>query len=205
MLALEPYDEQPPLLRDSSATRWLYAHPSSRQPRADLSIDNAPFTRSAGRGDDLPTPARDRCHDPAITNDWCSVADQRLDGPRPGLFGAYAAIAAFTCCRGRARPASAGASPGSRFWLSRHDRRPPFQSAARCAIGHDPGEFQRRLAQRQQVGLALPSAPLRPGWRLYSQRSAAGWASGRSFGRTGPGVDRYSPAAPAALYSAERR
>ena len=43
-----------------------------------------------------------------------------------------------------------------RFWLSRLIAARRFQG--RDVLVKDPGEFQRRLAQRQQVALALPFA-----------------------------------------------
>ncbi len=43
-----------------------------------------------------------------------------------------------------------------RFWLSRLIAAESF--AGQEVLIHDPGEFQRRLAQRQQIDLPLPFA-----------------------------------------------
>ena len=89
-------------------------------------------------------------------NDWCSEADGRLDPHRAqALLGAYAALRHFT-------PAEAELWPTLlrvacvRFWLSRLIAAQSF--AGQEVLIHDPGEFERRLAQRQQVELMLPFA-----------------------------------------------
>ena len=163
VLALELHDEQLPLLRDSLheveglKTRIL-ALPRANL-HADLFRDNALFDGNhlSGVIDFYNACSGPMLYDLAITlNDWCSQDNEALDLPRArALLGAYAALRPFTPAEAELWPAMLRIAC-LRFWLSR-------LIAARRFQGHDvlvkdPGQFQRRLAQRQQVSLVLPFA-----------------------------------------------
>ena len=163
VLALELHDEQLPLLRDSlhevaELKARILALPRANL-HADLFIDNALFdgNQLAGVIDFYNACSGPMLYDLAITlNDWCSAADQRLDGPRAqALLGAYAALRPFTRAEAELWPAMLRIAC-LRFWLSRLIAARRFQG--RDVLVKDPGEFQRRLAQRQQVALVLPFA-----------------------------------------------
>jgi homoserine kinase type II len=89
-------------------------------------------------------------------NDWCSNADGSLDTPRAqALLGAYAAQRPFSPGEVELWPAMLRIAC-LRFWLSRLIAAQSF--AGQEVLIHDPVEFERRLAQRQQVDLHLPLA-----------------------------------------------
>lgn len=96
-------------------------------------------------------------YDVAISlNDWCSCDDGSLDlGRAQAFLAGYSALRHFT-------PAEAELWPTMlrvacvRFWLSRLIAAASF--AGRDVVVHDPAQFQQRLAQRQEVSLALPFA-----------------------------------------------
>ncbi|TBU92518.1 homoserine kinase [Phytopseudomonas dryadis] len=89
-------------------------------------------------------------------NDWCSDEQGRLDGARArALLGAYAALRPFSANEAELWPAMLRIAC-LRFWLSRLIAAEAF--AGQAVLIHDPEEFQRRLAQRQQVDQPLPLA-----------------------------------------------
>lgn len=89
-------------------------------------------------------------------NDWCSIEDGSLDGPRArALLAAYAAKRPFTALEAELWPEMLRVAC-VRFWLSRLIAAEAF--AGQDVLIHDPGEFERRLAQRQTVGIHLPFA-----------------------------------------------
>jgi homoserine kinase type II len=71
------------------------------------------------------------------------------------MLGAYAALRPFNAAEAELWPTMLRLAC-VRFWLSRLIAAESF--AGQDVLIHDPGEFQRRLAQRQQVNLALPLA-----------------------------------------------
>ncbi|MDX5371061.1 MAG: homoserine kinase [Pseudomonadaceae bacterium] len=163
VLALELHDEQLPLLRDSlhevaELKPRILALPRANL-HADLFLDNALFDGNHLTGviDFYNACSGPMLYDLAITlNDWCSLPDQRLDLPRAqALLGAYAALRPFTRAEAELWPAMLRIAC-LRFWLSRLIAARRFQG--RDVLVKDPSEFQRRLAQRQQVGLQLPFA-----------------------------------------------
>ncbi|MWV10933.1 homoserine kinase [Pseudomonas sp. R-28-1W-6] len=163
MLALELHDEQLPLLRDSlhevaELKERILALPRANL-HADLFRDNALFdgNQLAGVIDFYNACSGPMLYDLAITvNDWCSQADDSLDLPRArALLGAYAALRPFNRAEAELWPAMLRIAC-LRFWLSRLIAARRFQG--RDVLVKDPGEFQRRLAQRQQVSLTLPFA-----------------------------------------------
>ena len=163
VLALELHDEQLPLLRDGLAEiaelrPKLLALPRANL-HADLFRDNVLFEGSHLTGviDFYNACSGPMLYDLAITlNDWCSAADQRLDGPRAqALLGAYAALRPFTRAEAELWPAMLRIAC-LRFWLSRLIAARRFRG--RDVLVKDPAEFQRRLARRQRVDLALPLA-----------------------------------------------
>lgn len=163
VLALELHDEQLPLLRDSlheaaELKVRILALPRANL-HADLFRDNVLFdgNRLAGVIDFYNACSGPMLYDLAITvNDWCSQDDDRLDGPRTrALLGAYAALRPFTAAEAALWPAMLRIAC-LRFWLSRLIAARRFQG--RDVLVKDPGEFQRRLAQRQQVDQPLPFA-----------------------------------------------
>lgn len=163
VLALELHDEQLPLLRDSlqevaELKPRILALPRANL-HADLFLDNALFDGNHLTGviDFYNACSGPMLYDLAITlNDWCSLADQRLDLPRAqALLGAYAALRPFSPAEAELWPAMLRIAC-LRFWLSRLIAARRFQG--RDVLVKDPGEFQRRLALRQQVDLELPLA-----------------------------------------------
>lgn len=126
---------------------------------ADLFRDNVMFdgAQLSGVIDFYNACAGPMLYDLAITfNDWCSSDDGAIDERRGrALLGAYAARRSF-------EPAEAELWPALlriaclRFWLSR--ALAAQANAGQQVLIHDPAEFQRRLAARQQVALALPFA-----------------------------------------------
>ena len=163
VLALELHDEQLPLLRDSLheveglKTRIL-ALPRANL-HADLFRDNALFDGNhlSGVIDFYNACSGPMLYDLAITlNDWCSQDNEALDLPRArALLGAYAALRPFTSAEAELWPAMLRIAC-LRFWLSRLIAARRFQG--RDVLVKDPDQFQRRLAQRQQVSLGLPLA-----------------------------------------------
>ncbi|KIH86162.1 Homoserine kinase [Pseudomonas batumici] len=126
---------------------------------ADLFRDNAMFegTHLTGLIDFYNACSGPMLYDVAIAlNDWCSDEDGRLDGQRArALLGAYAGLRPFTAAEAELWPAMLRVAC-VRFWLSRLIAAESF--AGQDVLIHDPMEFQRRLAQRQQVGMPLPFA-----------------------------------------------
>ena len=163
VLAMELHDEQLPLLRDSlheaaELKARILALPRANL-HADLFRDNVLFDGNhlAGVIDFYNACSGPMLYDLAITvNDWCSQADDRLNCPRArSLLGAYAALRPFTAAEATLWPAMLRIAC-LRFWLSRLIAVQRFQG--RNVLVKDPGEFQRRLAQRQQVDQPLPFA-----------------------------------------------
>ncbi|WP_298185334.1 homoserine kinase [uncultured Pseudomonas sp.] len=162
-LALQLPDEQLPLLRDALAeihglTAHIQALPQANL-HADLFRDNVLFDGNhlAGVIDFYNACCGPMLYDLAIAlNDWCSHADGSLDHKRAQvLLGAYAALRPFTAAEAELWPAMLRIAC-VRFWLSRLIAAESF--AGQEVLIHDPNEFQRRLAQRQQVDLGLPFA-----------------------------------------------
>ncbi len=161
--ALKLPEAQASLLRDALAeiTRLkprILALPRANL-HADLFRDNVLFDGShlAGVIDFYNACSGPMLYDLAITlNDWCSHEDGSLDGARArALLGAYAAQRPFTAAEAELWPAMLRVAC-VRFWISRLIAAESF--AGQEVLIHDPGEFQRRLAQRQQVNLPLPFA-----------------------------------------------
>ena len=126
---------------------------------ADLFRDNAMFegTHLTGLIDFYNACSGPMLYDVAIAlNDWCSDDAGRLDGQRArALLGAYASLRPFTAAEAELWPAMLRVAC-VRFWLSRLIAAESF--AGQDVLIHDPMEFQRRLAQRQQVDTSLPFA-----------------------------------------------
>lgn len=162
-LALQLPDEQLPLLRDALAEIHTFKPRILALPQAnlhaDLFRDNVLFDGNhlAGVIDFYNACSGPMLYDLAIAlNDWCSHADGRLDNKRAqALLGAYAGLRPFTAAEADLWPAMLRIAC-VRFWLSRLIAAESF--AGQEVLIHDPAEFQRRLAQRQQVDLALPFA-----------------------------------------------
>lgn len=162
-LALKLPEDQLPLLRDALAEIAEVKDKVLALPRAnlhaDLFRDNVLFDgpHLAGVIDFYNACSGPMLYDLAITlNDWCSHEDGSLDGARArALLGAYAALRPFTAAEAELWPAMLRIAC-VRFWLSRLIAADSF--AGQEVLIHDPAEFQRRLAQRQQVDLALPFA-----------------------------------------------
>ena len=157
-------DEQAlPLLRDALAEIAELKPRILALPRAnlhaDLFRDNVLFDGNhlAGVIDFYNACSGPMLYDLAIAlNDWCSRDDGSLDSKRAqALLGAYAGLRAFTAAEAELWPAMLRIAC-VRFWLSRLIAAESF--AGQEVLIHDPAEFQRRLAQRQQVELALPFA-----------------------------------------------
>ena len=162
-LALKLPDEQLQLLRDALAEIQalkprILALPQANL-HADLFRDNVLFDGNhlAGVIDFYNACSGPMLYDLAIAlNDWCSRDDGSLDSKRAqALLGAYAGLRAFTAAEAELWPAMLRIAC-VRFWLSRLIAAESF--AGQEVLIHDPAEFQRRLAQRQQVALALPFA-----------------------------------------------
>jgi len=162
-LALNLPDEQLPLLRDAlneiaALKPRILALPRANL-HADLFRDNVLFDgpHLAGLIDFYNACSGPMLYDLAIAlNDWCSDADGRLDGARArALLGAYSTLRHFTAAEAELWPALLRIAC-VRFWLSRLIAAESF--AGQEVLIHDPAEFQRRLAQRQQVDLPLPFA-----------------------------------------------
>lgn len=161
--ALKLDDEALPLLRDALAEIAALKPRILALPRAnlhaDLFRDNVLFDGNhlAGVIDFYNACSGPMLYDLAITlNDWCSHEDGSLDGARArALLGAYAALRPFTATEAELWPAMLRVAC-VRFWLSRLIAAESF--AGQEVLIHDPAEFQRRLAQRQQVNLPLPFA-----------------------------------------------
>jgi len=132
-------------------------------PRANIHADlfrvNAMFegTHLTGLIDFYNACSGPMLYDVAIAlNDWCSDAQGALDGQRArALLGAYAALRPFTAAEAELWPTILRVAC-VRFWLSRLIAAETF--AGQDVLIHDPMEFQRYLAQRQQVSVALPFA-----------------------------------------------
>jgi homoserine kinase type II len=162
-LALKLPDAELPLLRDALAEIAALKARILALPRAnlhaDLFRDNVLFDGNhlAGVIDFYNACSGPMLYDLAIClNDWCSHEDGSLDGARArALLGAYAALRPFTAAEAELWPAMLRIAC-VRFWLSRLIAAESF--AGQEVLIHDPGEFQRRLAQRQRVELALPFA-----------------------------------------------
>ncbi|WP_457788368.1 homoserine kinase [Pseudomonas sp. PL-6] len=162
-LALRLPEAELPLLRDALAEIAALKARILALPRAnlhaDLFRDNVLFDGNhlAGVIDFYNACSGPMLYDLAIClNDWCSHEDGSLDGPRArALLGAYAALRPFTAAEAELWPAMLRIAC-VRFWLSRLIAAESF--AGQEVLIHDPGEFQRRLAQRQRVELALPFA-----------------------------------------------
>ncbi|MBC2653854.1 homoserine kinase [Pseudomonas sp. MSSRFD41] len=126
---------------------------------ADLFRDNAMFegTHLTGLIDFYNACSGPMLYDVAIAlNDWCSDAQGVLDGQRArALLGAYATLRPFTAAEAELWPTILRVAC-VRFWLSRLIAAETF--AGQDVLIHDPMEFQRYLAQRQQVSVALPFA-----------------------------------------------
>ncbi len=162
-LALQLPDEQLPLLRDALAEIHHLKPRILVLPRAnlhaDLFRDNVLFDGNhlSGVIDFYNACSGPMLYDLAIAlNDWCSDADGALDAKRAqALLGAYAALRPFTAAEAELWPTLLRVAC-VRFWLSRLIAAQSF--AGQEVLIHDPGEFERRLAQRQHVELALPFA-----------------------------------------------
>src|SRR5690606_38168397 len=152
-----------PLLRDALAEIAALKPRIAGLPRANLHADmfrdNVLFDGNhlAGVIDFYNACSGPMLYDLAIClNDWCSEADGEIDGARArALLGAYAALRPFTAAEVELWPAMLRVAC-VRFWLSRLIAAESF--AGQEVLIHDPAEFQRRLAQRQQVDLPLPFA-----------------------------------------------
>jgi homoserine kinase type II len=162
-LALKLPDEQVPLLRDALAEihtlkPGILALPQANL-HADLFRDNVLFDGNhlAGVIDFYNACSGPMLYDLAIAlNDWCSRDDGSLDSKRAqALLGAYAGLRPFTAAEAELWPAMLRIAC-VRFWLSRLIAAESF--AGQEVLIHDPAEFQRRLARRQQVELTLPFA-----------------------------------------------
>ncbi|WAH58717.1 homoserine kinase [Pseudomonas silvicola] len=126
---------------------------------ADLFRDNAMFegTHLTGVIDFYNACSGPMLYDLAISlNDWCSDEAGALDAPRArAMLGAYAALRPFTAAEAELWPVMLRVAC-VRFWLSRLVAAQAF--AGMDVLIHDPAEFERRLALRQEVSLALPFA-----------------------------------------------
>ncbi|WP_277961336.1 homoserine kinase [Pseudomonas sp. RIT-To-2] len=126
---------------------------------ADLFRDNAMFegTHLTGVIDFYNACSGPMLYDLAISlNDWCSDEAGALDAPRArAMLGAYAALRPFTAAEAELWPVMLRVAC-VRFWLSRLVAAQAF--AGMDVLIHDPAEFERRLALRQKVSLALPFA-----------------------------------------------
>jgi homoserine kinase type II len=126
---------------------------------ADLFRDNVLFEGShlCGVIDFYNACSGPMLYDLAIAvNDWCSMADGRLDHHRANaLLGAYAALRPFRRSEMELWPAMLRIAC-LRFWLSR--LLAAGQGPRPGVLLKNPQEFRDLLARRQQVDLALPLA-----------------------------------------------
>ncbi|QKZ02338.1 MULTISPECIES: homoserine kinase [Pseudomonas] len=126
---------------------------------ADLFRDNAMFegTHLTGVIDFYNACSGPMLYDLAISlNDWCSDEAGALDAPRArAMLGAYAGLRPFTAAEAELWPVMLRVAC-VRFWLSRLVAAQAF--AGLDVLIHDPAEFERRLALRQKVSVALPFA-----------------------------------------------
>ncbi|KQB55429.1 homoserine kinase [Pseudomonas endophytica] len=125
----------------------------------DLFRDNAMFegTNLTGLIDFYNACSGPMLYDVAIAlNDWCADDDGQLDASRArALLGAYSALRPFTAREAQMWPTLLRVAC-VRFWLSRLIAAHTF--AGQDVLIHDPREFERRLALRQTVAVALPFA-----------------------------------------------
>ncbi|MGE8358419.1 homoserine kinase [Pseudomonas sp.] len=162
-LALKLPEAELPLLRDALAEIQDMKARIQALPRAnlhaDLFRDNVLFDgpHLAGVIDFYNACSGPMLYDLAIAlNDWCSDEEGALDAARArALLGAYAALRPFSAAEAELWPTMLRVAC-VRFWLSRLIAAESF--AGQEVLIHDPAEFQRRLAQRQQVDLPLPFA-----------------------------------------------
>lgn len=163
VLATHQTPDATQLLNDALAEIAALQEQVRKLPRAnlhaDLFRDNCMFEGShlSGVIDFYNACSGPMLYDLAITvNDWCSDEGGHLDeGRARALLGAYAALRPFTAAEAELWPAMLRIAC-VRFWLSRLIAAEAF--AGQDVLIHDPGEFQRRLAARQQVSLRLPFA-----------------------------------------------
>lgn len=162
-LALQLDEAALPLLRDAlkeiaELKPRIIALPRANL-HADLFRDNVLFDgpHLAGLIDFYNACSGPMLYDLAIClNDWCSDEEGRLDAQRArALLGAYAALRPFSAAEAELWPALLRIAC-VRFWLSRLIAANAF--AGQDVLIHDPAEFQRRLAHRQNVHLPLPFA-----------------------------------------------
>lgn len=125
----------------------------------DLFRDNAMFEGAHLTGviDFYNASAGPMLYDIAISlNDWCSSADGRLQPALANaLLAGYARLRRFTATEAQLWPVLLRIAC-VRFWLSRLIAAQSF--AGRDVLIHDPADFERRLAHRQAINLALPIA-----------------------------------------------
>lgn len=126
---------------------------------ADLFRDNVLFegTHLTGLIDFYNACSGPMLYDLAIAlNDWCSRENGQLDAVRArALLGAYAGLRPFTAVESKLW-ATMLRIACVRFWLSRLIAAETF--AGQDVLIHDPAEFERRLAERQEANIALPFA-----------------------------------------------
>ena len=126
---------------------------------ADMFRDNVLFegTHLTGLIDFYNACSGPMLYDLAIAlNDWCSREDGQIDPVRArAMLGAYAALRPFNAAE--AKLWSTMLRVGCvRFWLSRLIAAETF--AGQDVLIHDPAEFEKRLAQRQETHIPLPFA-----------------------------------------------
>jgi homoserine kinase type II len=148
-----------PVLEEIEAQRAAILALPQANLHADLFRDNVLFDgpHLSGVIDFYNACSGPMLYDVAITlNDWCSREDGALDLPRArALLGAYASQRRFGTAEAELWPVLLRIAC-VRFWLSRLIA--ADANAGQEVLIHDPAEFQHRLAQRQQVELALPIA-----------------------------------------------
>lgn len=125
----------------------------------DLFRDNVMFegTHLTGLIDFYNACSGPMLYDVAITlNDWCCDDSGQIDSVLArALLGAYAARRAFTAAEAELWPVMLRVAC-VRFWLSRLIAAESF--AGMDVLIHDPADFEKRLALRQQVEVGLPFA-----------------------------------------------